>query len=282
MSQYSSDLREEPLIIESGKPGPTVMILGGIHGDELCGTEAVCRLMKNPPRIDQGKLIVMYGNLHAIKQKVRQTEANLNRMFLNDEIYSEEQKQTYEYKRAQQIKPYLEQSDILLDIHSVFDPNGTPFIICENNGGEIAQYLPFPIRCSGFDNAHPGGTDGYMNSLGKIGICIECGYHNDPLASERAMNSIDIFLKVVGLQNEDASPTINRVQRSLHVNFIYSNQYAPFTLVQPFRDFQTVKEGELIGYDGDHEIKSEKDQIIVFARERSEPYKEAFCYAEEA
>ena len=276
-----SFLTKDAIIIDSGIPGPSAMILGGIHGDEVSGVNIVKELMLHKPPIQKGKLLLMYGNLNAIRLGQRQTDENLNRMFLSDSEYSADQMSSYEYSRSMEIKHYLDHVDILLDIHSVKDPNGTPFIICESNGGKIAQYFPLPIRCSGFDTAHPGGTDGYMNSIKKTGICIETGYHNDPLSFERGMQCVLIFLKAIGLQSglEDLERNIS--QKALRVKYIYHNKNAPFTLSKNFRDFEEIPEGTSIAYDGNEPIISTEAETILFARNRDTVGQEAFCFVEE-
>lgn len=275
-----SEIPKEPIVFEGKEVGKTVIILGGIHGDEVCGIETVNFLRNNPPDIKRGRLILMYGNLKAIESGTRQFDFNLNRMFLNNDKYLTEHYKTYEYTRANEIKTYLNEADILLDIHSVKSQDGTPFIICENNAKEIVKYFPFLINCSGFDEAHPGGTDGYMNSLGKIGICIECGTHTDPKAFERAIESVNTFLKVTDIIDGKDGLIINDKQKSFNCYFVYKTK-SNFVLAKEFIDFTELKKGDLIGFDNNQEVYAEKDNIIVFAQNREKPNQEAFCLLEE-
>lgn len=168
----------KPIIIESNQPGPTVVILGGVHGNETCGVEALKTL--HNITIDRGTLILIYGNPQAIEQNVRYVEQNLNRMFCDDAGLTSELKVSYEYQRSREILPYLHAADYSLDLHASFTPDSEPFIICESNALALVQYLPQDRVCYGFTRLEPGGTDGYMNELGKVGICIECGYLADP------------------------------------------------------------------------------------------------------
>jgi succinylglutamate desuccinylase len=275
-----SEIQKEPIIFEGKESGKTVIILGGIHGDEICGIESINFLRNNPPDIKRGKLILMYGNLKAIESGTRQHDVNLNRIFLNGDKYLPDHHKTYEYVRANEIKSYLNEADVLLDIHSVRSQDGTPFIICENNSKEIIKYFPFLISCSGFDEAHPGGTDGYMNGLNKQGICIECGTHTDPKAFERAINSINIFLRVTDLIDGKEELVINDKQKSFNCYFIYKTKNN-FILSDEFIDFTPLKKGTLIGIDGNEKIYTDKDSIIVFAQNRDSSNQEAFCLLEE-
>lgn len=61
-------------------PGPTIVVIGGMHGDEAAGYLAARQLVKW--RITRGTLIVVPdGNPPAIKRRIRQWNGNLNRSF---------------------------------------------------------------------------------------------------------------------------------------------------------------------------------------------------------
>ena len=97
---------EDIIEIIGANPGTTSIIIAGIHGDERGGIDAFEEIIPNL-KIENGRVIFMYGNPEAIKLNKRFTEANLNRMFNEDSAILDEQKNSYEYKRAQCIKKYL-------------------------------------------------------------------------------------------------------------------------------------------------------------------------------
>src|SRR3989339_1470340 len=117
----------ENIITLTGKePGPVITIMGGIHGDEVCGVHVI-DIIKNW-EIKRGILHLIYGNPKAIEQNVRCVETNLNRLFLPENKISNNDKNTYEYQRSREILPFLHQSQALLDIHASFTPESFPFI----------------------------------------------------------------------------------------------------------------------------------------------------------
>jgi hypothetical protein len=62
------------------EPGPTIVVIGGMHGDEEAGYLAARELVHW--RIRRGTLIVVPdGNPPAIRRRVRQWQGNLNRSF---------------------------------------------------------------------------------------------------------------------------------------------------------------------------------------------------------
>src|SRR3989344_3574099 len=88
------------------KKGPVSVILAGVHGNEKCGVLALRELLPKLS-IEKGTVLIGFGNPRAIARNVRFTESNLNRMFKKDSLLSSEDKKSYEYRRAQFIKKYL-------------------------------------------------------------------------------------------------------------------------------------------------------------------------------
>src|SRR5262245_27430188 len=123
---------EDIIEIKGKNPGLTSIILAGIHGDEKCGVEAFNKIIPNL-EIENGTVIFMYGNPNALRQNVRYTQTNLNRMFKDEADIKTEEKGSYEYNRAQLIKQSLDKTEVLLDIHSTSIVGSKSFAICEAN-----------------------------------------------------------------------------------------------------------------------------------------------------
>ena len=58
--------------------GATSIIIVGIHGDQLCGVEALKKILPNL-EIERGKVLFGYGNPRAIEAHQHYTDVNLNR-----------------------------------------------------------------------------------------------------------------------------------------------------------------------------------------------------------
>lgn len=261
------------------KPGKTLTIIGGVHGDEICGIKALEEIISSIS-IDSGRVHFVYGNLRAIKLNKRQVEMNLNRAFRLEGMLLKKERQSYERQRALEIMSFLDESDALLDVHSSNTPASVPFIICEPHSFEVASHLPFNIRSYGWDVVHPGGTDYYMNRKGKIAICVECGHHLDPRAPQLAKDSIMIFLHIMGVINGSVPSREIINQRIIYAREIYFSK-VNFTPFREFAEFELLSEGELIGVDGNSYILSPKNSCIIFPRKRDNPGEEAFVLGEE-
>ena len=268
---------EEIIKISGREKGTTSVVLVGIHGDEKCGIEALEKILPTL-EIERGVVLFGYGNTRAIEAGKRFIEANLNRMFNGDEQLGANDKQSYEYNRAQFLKTYLNQADALLDIHASSIPNSRAFVICEANASEIVKFFPIDLIVSGFDKVEPGGTDYFMNKNGKIGICLECGYMKNPQSTKVAEESIFAFLKARGHIKNDLTP-----QKQSYIQMFkkYFAKTDTFTLSKPFENFEVVEKDQLIGIDGQERINSPKRSLILFAHNGTKIGDEVFLLGEE-
>ena len=211
------------------EPGPALIVLGAVHGNETCGTQAILRLAAAFEReeftLARGTLtLVPITNPLAYRLQQRQGDRNLNR---NLRISSNPQ--DFEDRVANRLCPLLAAHDVLLDLHSFHTP-GDPFVMLgpsNNSGGlepfaqaaeeealarrlgprrivegwletyaiGVAQRLRNPnaslrAQMLSTDPTYGIGTTEYMRSQGGYGVTLECGQHNDPQAPEVAYQAI--------------------------------------------------------------------------------------------
>ena len=258
-------------------PGPHVVVLGGVHGDEKTGIEVIKTLRgifdKGNSEIEKGKLTLILGNEEAIKIGKRGTtsEHNLNRMF-SDSHLAGPILDYYESRRAHELAPILKSADISLDIHSTSVPT-LPFLPCAFTPRHEKVYRWFD---AGIVLADPdfilGGqrstTDEYVDFCGGIGICFETGFANDttrqPAVTKGVMNIL-IDQGLIKSPKPITSPKPNykvyRLKRKINLT------KAGFRYAKAFPEsFQQVKSGEVIGYHGDVPEIAEEDGVIAFPR----------------
>ena len=236
------------------QPWPTTTIMCGVHGDELSWIKALDKLKSNF-QVDIGRVFIIYANLEAISQWVRLTEKNMNRCFFDTNTGN-----TYEEKRVKEILPFLQESDYLLDIHNTLNKKTTPFLISEHE--RFSDVFDVPYVVSGLDILHPGWSDGYMNSIGKVWLCLECGYKDDEWWVEFAYNQIINFLKATW--NIDGEPQVFKHAKYIHTEFIYKADTIRFEFVKEYGDFDEVKKWEIIWKLDGENVTSENDCIILF------------------
>ena len=122
-------------------PGPKLLVLGAVHGNEVCGAKAITQLLQD---IDSGQLSIERGtvtfvpvtNPLAYQLKQRTGDRNLNRNMAPSAIA-----QDFEDRLANVLCPMLDAHDVLLDLHS-FHTGGAPFVMIgpQNNNGSLEPF----------------------------------------------------------------------------------------------------------------------------------------------
>ena len=223
--------------------GPTVLLMGGTHGDELTGIGLVQRALKSlgidvdPLQaismvIDRedikGNLILGFGNPAAIKLKKRGASEirDLNRSFQERDLIGEGQ-ECVDIQRAREIAPFLESVDYLFDIHATSSP--TPAFVCFGKDDELHhdlyRYIPVEYILTDPDNFlvfeeknvdYLATTDNYVDTKGGsewgirtfgekrgVAICYETGQEEDMEQVEPTLQTVLQLLLHVGVITED-------------------------------------------------------------------------------
>ena len=123
------------------KPGPKVLVLGRVHGNECCGTLAINnvinRIQNQLVNITLGKVtFVPISNPLAAIRGTRNGDRNLNRAFYP----KGPTRNDFEDELNNVLCPILEECDILLDLHSFL--NGIkPFALIGNTAGNEKAFV---------------------------------------------------------------------------------------------------------------------------------------------
>ena len=122
-------------------PGPALLVLGAVHGNEVCGTQAIMQLLQD---FDNGAISIERGSVtfvpitnplaHQLKRRFG--DRNLNRNMAPSAI-----PQDFEDRIANVLTPLLDAHDVLLDLHS-FHTGGAPFVMIgpQNNEGALEPF----------------------------------------------------------------------------------------------------------------------------------------------
>ena len=246
-------------------PGKTIAIFAGIHGNEKVGVLALERLNKEL-EVKSGAVYLVYANPQAIEANKRFLQKNINRLFSQNSIQNEGD--SYEDIRAQELMRVLDECDAVLDIHSYNSETGEQFAFCEPNGYDIIKKMDFPIIVSRNkpDPKFPSTTVmGYMNKTG-VGICIECG------TSNRAEQFVDLALKssyqfLQYFGNIDTEVPYDNLKQQFIKNdrMLYKKNEA-FRFVKDFKDFEPLPSNKPFAYDGDEPLIAGENECIFFPR----------------
>jgi len=291
------------------EPGPKLLVLGAVHGNETCGTEAIRATIAD---CRDGKLAIQRGqvtfvpvaNAKAYAQGTREGDRNLNR-----DLHEYIPPQCHEDRVANILCPLLREHDVLLDIHS-FSGTGEPFVFVgpSNNTGAIEPFrwaaeegafaacLGPSLLMHGFLAAHVRaqqdlarrglagtswskgvGTTEYMRQSGGFAVTIECGQHRDSRALEVAQRAILNALGHLGVIDTPAPvPSARRAIEVIDAVYALSEDDR---LEQPFVSGDTVKKGDVIARRSTGEIlTAPRDGFVIFPQATPKPLVEFYYF----
>ena len=301
------------------QPGPRLIVLGAVHGNETSGTRGIERILAE---LDAATLTIVRGtvtfvpvtNPLAYQKRQRMGDRNLNR-----NLYPNVQPRDYEDTIANVLCPMLAAHDVLLDLHS-FHTAGEPFAMIGpvNNTGSLepfaqaAQEQALALRLGprrivegwldtyaagvkrrlertapsdranllSTDPRYGVGTTEYMRTQGGYAITLECGQHDDPTAPEVAYQAIRRTLAHLQLI-EAIDPEPRADIEFLRLTEVMDRYHAGDQFSRPWASYDRVKQGELIGtrHDGAL-VLAPQDGHIVFPNPAAMPGNEWFYLAQ--
>jgi len=295
-------------------PGPRLIVLGGVHGNETCGTEGIERVLTE---LESGALRLQRGHLTLIpivnplaRQRLqREGERNLNRQFQPSQ--PGQIPPDYEARITDALCPLLAVHDVLLDLHS-FQSAGDAFAMIgprNNTGslepfkraleeGQLALHLGtsrvvegwLDIYAEGITQrgqpltqealAFGWGTNEFMRSQGGYGVTLECGQHRDPAAPEVAYRAVRAALQLLGMTADASVGVPAQVPDLLRLRSVTDRVHIDDKFARDWATFDRVGSGELVGtrHDGTP-VYAEGDGFIVFPNAEALPTTEWFYFA---
>jgi predicted deacylase len=257
--------------LESGAPGPHVMIVGLMHGNELAGGIVLDALLRARPQLERGRLTVGFANIEAFgrfnpKQPTasRFIDEDLNRLW--EPAMLDGTRQTVELVRARVMRPIIETADVLLDLHSMLWPSdalilsgptlkgralaaaiGTPGMVVSDHGHMSGPRLIDYPRFTG-----PGSA---------AAVLVEAGQHWESSTVAATQACVDGLLHVTGLVTGAEAPSRPQLAE---VTVVVTASSPGFSFVQPFRGGEVIPEaGTLIATDGVTEIRTPHDDCLL-------------------
>lgn len=190
---------------------PSVIIIGGIHGNEKAGIYAlheVVKLIEKKNIKFHGNIYFLTGNINALHKNIRFQEKDLNRVWTSENIQKLKNSSTNndaEYQEQQQLYDVIKQILLedqgpfyFIDLHTTSSET-TPFITISDslNNRKFASNFCVPIVL-GIEEYLDGPLLTYINEFGHVALGFEAGQHDDQKSVENCIAFIWLSLEVSG------------------------------------------------------------------------------------
>jgi len=274
--------------VTGSSPGTTLLVVGGMHGNEPAGLVAGRRVVEHLKRTDKelrGSLVVMTGNRKALAKNRRYLDRDMNRRWSRAHLERVKSRHHHELSREDReqltLADLFEQivdetsGDVLyLDLHST-SGEAHPFaVIIENEGNQAAAdalSVPVIVDLDVFIDS-PSMT--WFVERGITALGIEGGVHEGADTIDHLERTIWESLVYAGCIDEiPASVTVDRCDahdgeaRTFRVR--YRQAVVPgtgFEMAPGFPSFRPVSEGEVLASNNTGPIRSPLSGYIFLPR----------------
>ena len=282
---------------EGKRPGPLLVVLGGMHGNEPAGIKAIDLMSKmlevepitNPTFEFNGIFMGLIGNLQAMKANKRFITKDLNRQWEVDNV-----NRVMQADKSTLITEDLEMREILEIIHGEIKASKVDKLIVldlhttSSFGGiftipssdpeslRIALELHAPVVQNMLEGIH-GTTLHYFitENMGvdTVGVTFESGQHDEDLSVNRAIAAITNCMRSIGMvqaehvENRHDSILIEysrdlpKVTRMITRYGVTDDD--EFRMQNGYENFQHVNKGDLLAEDRNGKIYASHDALIL-------------------
>lgn len=268
--------------LDSGRPGPHVMVNALTHGNEFCGMHVVCRLLDLGLRPQIGRLTLSLANVAAYETAGEQgsasrfVERDFNRLWHDDLLAADTQ--SVEAQRAHQLRPIVRSVDRLLDLHSTWHALQPFFVLSAlPRVRRLADSLALPPRQLFLPSVWHEGYhlidygDFRRPDADAIGLIAECGQHFARSSVDEAWRITVRFLLFNGLIDDDRAhslcpqPTALASPQHYEIAMPVIAQTDALYLTCSYAGFVEFAQGALAAWDGDDPVLAPFDGAVLLA-----------------
>jgi succinylglutamate desuccinylase len=280
------------------RPGPKLICLAGIHGNEPAGVHALRRVfaaLASRGMPFSGELVGLAGNLEALQTGARYLERDMNRMWTDELVARALQPPEVgtaapgpgsgrgaEWQQVAELHTILaeevkhECGEVhLLDLHTS-SADGVPFVCLGDTlrNRRFARAFPVPVLL-GLEEQLDGALLEYLNDRGVITVGFEAGQHGAMHSIDRHEAGIWIGLASAGCFPGPVPEQVARSRRLLSaargglpkvLEILHRHALRPrdgFQMHPGFENFTPVRSGEILAEDRGGLIRAPRDGRIM-------------------
>ncbi|NNF12409.1 MAG: hypothetical protein HKN72_04270 [Gemmatimonadetes bacterium] len=271
------------------RPGPTLLCVAGIHGNEPAGVHAVRRVvaaLKDRNDEIHGQFVALAGNLEALRHGRRFVDRDLNRAWTSERIVqlrsgvaddgTAEDREQKELLQA--ISDVLAAADgpvYALDLHTTSGPGGVFSAFTDSlPHRDFAAAFPVPM-IFGLEELVDGTLLNLLSEHGIVAVTLESGQHDEPAAVDRAEAALWIAVVSAGLLPEHAVPEVVQARKRLEIDVEHLPRALEmrqkrdvhdgdgFVMVPGYANFDPVEAGEVVARDAKGDVVVEEDGRLL-------------------
>lgn len=274
---------------EEAVDGPTLVVFGGIHGNEPAGVLAVRRVLAVLEKLRgklSGRVYFLAGNTRALVRNVRFVDTDLNRFFTlrnisrnllqvrHGQTLSEDRELKELLEILQNILRTAEDEVFVVDLHST-SAEGLPFLTVGDTlrNRHFAQKFPVTILL-GIEEQLDGTVLEYLNNLGTVTLGFEGGQHQSEAAIDNHESLIWLALVEAGCLKAEDAPELESFRQRLARNSVAAKIVEirhreaikvgdEFKMNPGYENFQSVKSGEILANNKKGVIKAGETGLIL-------------------
>ena len=269
------------------EPGPLLVVLGGLHGNEPSGVNALRRVASALDALRarlRGDVVMLAGNVTALEENRRFIAHDLNRGWSDERLEALRRNASgvdAEDREQLELASAIEHAFAtargpahLVDLHAT-SAAGIPFSLCTDTPEARAFAAAFPVTLVlGLLDVLHGTLAGYYGSR-CVAAVVEGGQNSSP-ATERHHEAV-VWLAMVaaGILDADAVPglwayreTLARTRgdlpRALHVHHRHAITAADRFRMEPgFANIQRIAAQQLLAHDKRGEIRAPGEGFVL-------------------
>lgn len=266
--------------VRGERPGPTLLAVGGIHGNEPAGVHALWRVLEGLSSRQghmRGDFVALAGNRAALELGRRFIDLDLNRAWTDERLerlrtpadgtMAEDGEQLELKEAIESVVREARGPVFLLDLHTTSGVGG-PFTTFGDSlpNRDFAGNIPVPMIL-GLEELVEGTLLAFLSRNGVVGVVYETGQHEEGAAVDRAEAGVWIALQAAGLFPEGRLPEATQGRKLLQresngvprvLEMRYRHDIRPedrFRMDPGYRNFTPVIEGQAVARDAEGEVR---------------------------
>ncbi len=253
-----------------------LIIIGGMHGNEHSGPEAMRRVMEHLLKAGhpvRGQVYFILGNLKALERGERFVDTDLNRIWSDEHLRSAST--DYDYNELREIHALIEricggryEDCALLDLHTFSADSGLFCIPAENAPSEaLARYFGVPY-IEKLARSLPETALNYYGEKGMTSVVFEGGKHNTPEATDNLERAIWLTLTYLNYIRKEDFPFVDDMKKYLEkisaayphrLEMVYRHRledYHHYRMNDGYYNFKPVDKGEPVARQNGRDVRT--------------------------